>query len=138
LLALGVVAMAEIIPFILAAIGVGRFEIVIEDLLGISLVSSPSSLIWFLTHLALQAATGALLLTAAGLLLIGEESRGIQFGAISLLLSLTMVNLLVFYFEQFSTIIPATIQFLLLLGVIHYRKRYLLDRQVDKSIEDTT
>jgi hypothetical protein len=128
LLALGVVAFVEILPFIFAAFGIDRFEIVVEELLGISLVSSPSSLIWFLTHLALQATTGALLLIAAILLLLGKEKRGIQISTISLLLSLTTVNLLVFYFEQFSTIIPATIQFLLLLGLFRYRKRYLREK----------
>ena len=69
---------------------------------------------------------GVLLLLAAVLLLIKKERRGIQFAYFSLLLSLTTVNLLVFYFEQFSTILPAAIQFLLLLGIIHYRKRYLI------------
>lgn len=128
LLALGVVALAELVPFILASFGVGRFEMIVEDLIGISLVSSPSSVIWFTTHLALQGATGALLIIAAVLLIFGKEHRGLQFGAISLLLSLTTVNLLVFYFEQFSTILPATIQFLLLLGLFHYRKRYLQEK----------
>jgi hypothetical protein len=138
LLALGVVAFAEIIPYVLAAIGVGRFEMVVEDLLGASLVSSEASLLWFLTHLALQAAAGALLLISAILLLLDRELRGVQVGVVSLLLSLTTVNLLVFYFEQFSTIIPATIQFLLLMGIFHYRKRYLLAEQISKSDQETT
>jgi hypothetical protein len=125
LLALGLVALAELIPFILAAVGLGRFEMIVEDWLGSSLISTTSSLLWFLTHLALQAASGVLLLIAAILFIAGKEQRGIQFSVISLLLSLTTVNLLVFYFDQFSTIIPATIQFFLLLGVLHYRKRYL-------------
>ena len=43
-----------------------------------------------------------------------------------LLLFLTVVNLLEFYFEQFSTIVPATVQFLLLLLLLRYRKRFTL------------
>jgi hypothetical protein len=125
LLALGLVALAELVPFVLASLGVGRFEMVVSDLIAISLVNSTSTLVWFYAFLTLQGTEGVLLIIAAVLLIVGKERRGIQFGFLSLLLSLTTVNLLVFYFEQFSTILPATIQFLLLLGVIHYRKRYL-------------
>jgi len=41
-----------------------------------------------------------------------------------LLLFLTVVNLLEFYFEQFSTIVPATVQLVLLLLLIRYRRRF--------------
>jgi hypothetical protein len=44
----------------------------------------------------------------------------------SLLLSLTTVDLLLFYFEQFSTIVTATFQFVLLLAVLIYRRNYLI------------
>jgi hypothetical protein len=126
LLALGLVALAKLIPFVLASLGFEHFEMIVGDLLGDSLVSSNSSLLWFLTHLALQAASGMLLTIAAILFIAGKEYRAIQFSIISLLLSLTTVNLLVFYFDQFSTIIPAAVQFLLLLGVLHYRKRHFI------------
>jgi hypothetical protein len=33
------------------------------------------------------------------------------------------VDLLLFYFEQFSTIITTTIQFLMLIGLFYYRDR---------------
>jgi hypothetical protein len=39
------------------------------------------------------------------------------------LLSLTIVNLLVFYFDQFIAIVSATPQFALLLGVIPFCER---------------
>ena len=85
-----------------------------------------SALGWFYARLILEAIVGLMLFGAAILLVGGRQFQGIQLSIIGLLLSLTAVNLLVFYFDQFSTIILATIQFLLLLGVIHYRKRYLL------------
>jgi hypothetical protein len=49
----------------------------------------------------------------------------VSFAYWSLLLSLTVVNLLVFYFDQFSAIITAVVQFSLLLAVVYYRKKYL-------------
>ena len=59
-----------------------------------------------------------------GIFLSGREEQGLRLLYFILLLFLTVVNLLEFYFEQFSTIVPAIVQFVLLLLVIHYRKRF--------------
>jgi len=57
------------------------------------------------------------------LLIFRRERLGIFLAVLGLLLSLTVVNLFVFYFEQFSSIFPALVQALLLLGAISYRRR---------------
>jgi hypothetical protein len=74
-------------------------------------------------RLGLEVAVGLTLLLSAFLLLSRREGKGILFGIAGLLVSLTTVDLLLFYFEQFSTIITVTIQFLLLLGLYLYRDR---------------
>ena len=43
-------------------------------------------------------------------------------GNVGLFMSLTTMNILLFYFEQFSTIITAAIQFLLIAGLLVYRR----------------
>jgi hypothetical protein len=88
------------------------------------ILTSSSSLDWFTARLVLEAALGFLLLVAAGLMLIGQEGRALSLSYIILLVSLTTVDLLIFYFDQFSTIITAIVQFSLLIGVIYYRRRY--------------
>ncbi len=65
------------------------------------------------------------LTAAAGLLALGQDRRGITLGYFTLLFSLAVVNLLVFYFDQFHAVIDSLIQFVLLMGAIHYRRRYL-------------
>jgi hypothetical protein len=75
------------------------------------------------------------LVVSAGLLIVNKDRSGATMGYIGLLLSLAAVNLVVFYFEQFSTIIPALVQFLLLLGVMYYRRRYLM-ATVEVNIEN--
>jgi hypothetical protein len=65
------------------------------------------------------------LLVAAGCLILGRERRGIVIGRFGLLFSLTIVNLLVFYFDQFHALSATLFQFVLLLGALHYRRRYL-------------
>lgn len=79
----------------------------------------------FAIQLALEGAVGALILVGAVLLLAGNESRGLALSSLGLLLGLLVLNLLTFYFEQFSTIIAAGVQFVLLLGASYYRRRFL-------------
>jgi hypothetical protein len=82
--------------------------------------------LFFTLHLGLEAVVGVLLLVSAGLMLAGKEKAGIAIGWLTLLFSLTVVNLLVFYFDQFSTILIAMAQFATLLGLLRYRWRFLM------------
>ena len=50
---------------------------------------------------------------------------GTALGSLGLLLSLTGVNLLTFYYDQFSGIALALFQLLLLIGLAYYRQRYV-------------
>jgi hypothetical protein len=79
---------------------------------------------WFFRLQVMQGLVGVMLVAGAVLLLSRQEERGIRFSYLGLLIYLTIVNLLLFYYNQFSTIISATIQFILLLGVLYYRQRY--------------
>ena len=126
LMALSLVALTELAQFIWALREPNLLQDRVNELVVTSQVSTVSVLGWFYTRLILEAIVGLMLFGGAIFLIAGRQLRGIQLSIIGLLLSLTAVNLLVFYFDQFSTIILASIQFLLLVGVIHYRKRYLL------------
>ncbi len=88
-------------------------------------VATAGGAAWFSARVALEAAVGVLLLLAAILLAGGKDKHALGLGYLGLLLSLTAVNLVVFYFGQFSTIALAALQFVVLLGVIRYRKRFL-------------
>lgn len=80
----------------------------------------------FMTQVVMEGSVGLLLVVAALLLLIGRERVGVGLAHLALLVSLTVVNLLTFYFQQFSTILNAGVQFVLLLAVARYRTRFLL------------
>lgn len=81
--------------------------------------------LWPVARLVLTILAGVPLLLAAALLLAGRERRGIAAGSVGLLFSLTVVNLLLFYVEQFAAVTGALVQFCLLLGAIRYRQRYV-------------
>lgn len=89
-------------------------------------VTGTTSLAWLTATIAMKAALGLVLLVGIGIFLVKREEQGLRLVFFVLLLFLAVVNLLEFYFEQFSTIVPATLQFLLLLLVIHYRRRFTL------------
>ena len=72
----------------------------------------------------LEGFVGLSLIGGAGLLLINRERVGLQAAYIGLVLYLLTVNLLVLYFDQFTTIVMTVLQFGLLLAVMRYRQRY--------------
>src|SRR3990172_8762551 len=88
-------------------------------------VTGVTSLAWLTGAKALKAACGLALLIGIGLWLARREEQGLRLIFFVLLLFLTMVDLLEFYFEQFSTILPATLQLGLLLFLLHYRRRFM-------------
>ena len=73
----------------------------------------------------LEGGTGAIALVAAFLFFIKREKAGIWLGIADMLLVLTIVNLLIFYFDQFSTILLAAYQFVLFSFLIRYQRRFL-------------
>lgn len=86
-------------------------------------VEAAAAPLLFSVRMGVEVIVGSLLLTAAGLLTANKNRLGTSVGNAGLFLSLTTMNILLFYFEQFSTIITAAIQFLLIVGLLVYRRR---------------
>ncbi len=99
--------------------------LIAELLINERYVQTVTSASWYLVLLTLDGAVGFFLVFGSALLLTGREQLGSRAGYIGLLLSLTTVNLLVFYFNQFAAISTTIIQFALLLLIVRYRTRYL-------------
>jgi hypothetical protein len=132
LAALGAFALADLARLLWVVRSPELLHRVLANLIAESHIASASGLSWFYAHVALQGAVGLLLWIAAGLLVAGQERQGIRLGYLGLLLSLTAVDLLMFYFDQFSAILPAIVQFGLLLGALVYRRRYLTAHEESK------
>ncbi len=84
-------------------------------------------------NLTLEMAVGLLLLFSAGLFLFSKDHLATTFGSLGLLLSLSAVNLLVFYYDQFSSIITALVQLVLLSGLVYYRQKYLAKAEAKEA-----
>jgi len=97
---------------------------VVSSIINEGTVSSPVGFQWLLIHATLTGIVGILFLTG-GILLVRWESTGINIGQFALLLQLTVVNLLAFYFNQFTMISSTLVALVLLLAVVRYRRRFL-------------
>lgn len=86
---------------------------------------------WYIALQVVQLLTGLLLILGAGMIMKGSESKGFRVSYITLLVYLTMVDLYLFYYYQFATILAAIFQFVLLLAVLHYQHSYLSEQDKD-------
>ena len=92
-------------------------------------IGGPRALVWYEARLVLEAVVALVLAAGAVALLLRREITGIALGLLGVMLSLTVVDLMVFYFEQFSTMLVAGMQFAVLIGLHRYRQRFLRRRR---------
>jgi hypothetical protein len=123
--AMGLVAIANLGRTLISGFVPLLLERTVSGLVEVGVLGSPTTIYWFMGRVILEGAVGLMLIASAFLLAFGKERRGVWGSYYSLLLSLTTVNILLFYFEQFSTIATAVFQLALLLAVITYRRRFL-------------
>lgn len=119
--ALGIVAISKLINALPMQSTRNSLESVLIHLVTGGQIRGFSGISWFLISTAIEAAVGLVLVISAILLVSGNDRLAVNFGFASLLLALSAVNLLVFYFDQFSTILTALIEFSLLVGLGYYR-----------------
>lgn len=103
----------------------GQLQQLVDQLITQRLITNQSGLTWFQARILLEGGTGVLAAVAALLLSLKKEKAGTWLGIGTMLLALTIVNLLIFYFDQFSTILLATYQFILFSMLLRYQKRFL-------------
>ncbi len=132
LLAWGVWALISPIGFLLLSRSADQLQIFVDQLISNRLVRNASGLNWFEARVMVEGGMGMISIIAAVMLFFKAEKIAVWIGIIDLLVTLTIVNPLVFYFEQFSTIILAIFQFSLFVLLIRYRKRFLHDISPEK------
>ena len=83
-----------------------------------------AEIFWYISLQLILLLAGVLLLIGFIMLIRGAETRGLRISYITLLVYLTIINLFLFYYYQFAIILAAVFQFVILLGVLHYQRRY--------------
>lgn len=88
-------------------------------------VTGSNSLFSYLA-MSLLEIIGALLMGAAAVLFVrGRDLLGVRIASLSLVLSLTLTNVIGFYFDQFAMVATVLFQLVLLLALLRYQHRFL-------------
>ncbi len=82
--------------------------------------------LWFTIRLAAQGLVGFLSFLAAVYLLLRRDNTAVTLAILGLTVSLAVVNILIYYLDQFSASFGAIFEFIVLFGVISYRERFLI------------
>jgi hypothetical protein len=86
---------------------------------------SEFTIMWAKVHVAMDGLVGLVLGVSALLLLFGRERWSVDLGSLALLASLVTLNFVLFYLEQFSSIIIAAYQFIVLQGLYYYERKMI-------------
>jgi hypothetical protein len=100
-------------------------DVMLTPLLTAGEISSVNDALWLISRLWLDGATGLMAILAALLIFANRDRVGVWLATMSLVVSLTAVNLVNFYLDQFEAITLTLIQFSLLMVAQTYKKWYL-------------
>ncbi len=134
-------AIVEVILLLVFRFG-SNFDLPVPLFLTLGEYSAQFHIRWFLYRVALQAAVGILSLIGLVLIFWGNEKRGLFWAQVSLIISLSGLNLIVFYIDQFSALVSTIYQFAIVLLISSYRRRFLVmnsnlpPARLEKSIPD--
>lgn len=98
---------------------------IIESMVDANLIDAAITQSLFQVRILLSISLGILIILAAIILLSKKDRIAAYIAFWTLLISVTVSNLLLFYFDQFSTIFNAAVQFFLLFTLIAYQRKYL-------------
>ena len=110
-----------------------QLQRLIEQFMANNLIRNTSGMNWFEAQILLEGAMGIGALIAVGFFLFKKDIIGTRIGILDLVITLVMVNLLTFYFDKFSTIALASIQFVLLVLLLSFKRRFLDTPKVKAS-----
>ena len=100
-------------------------ELVAALLISRETVNDPDTVVWSLILIVTSGITGFMKIAGGALMFIGRARLGSEVGFLALVVSLTTVDLLLFYFSQFAAVGTAFWEFFVLVGLLRYRQIYL-------------
>lgn len=109
-----------------------QFQLLVEQFTQNRLIRDAGGMNWFEVQILLEGIMGLIALASGICFFTHHEEMATWLGIFDLLVTLTTVNLLTFYFDQFSTIAFAIYQFLLLVLLLQYRRRYVTPKKVKR------
>jgi len=123
LFVLGVPSMTRFAAFMEASLDSSNVDAFLSALASELPPSFHLSSMWIIGYVIADSVMGVALVAAAALILFRRERWGIEIGSVGLLAYLLGLNLILFYLEQFSTVVTAGIQYLVLQTLYYYQRK---------------
>ncbi len=111
--------------FFLSIDSVENLGVVMEPYIRSNLITPTSGLDWLTARVILEGVIASILFISGILLLLKQKKLGIALSYLGIILVITVLNMLIFYYDQFSTIGFAAVQLAILLLVLYYRNHFL-------------
>lgn len=106
-------------------------QTILADLAAESTKTDTSSVIGQYLRVIMQVIIGVIAISAIYFILRDEERRGLTTALVAVILSLTALQLITFYIDQFAAIIPTLFQFCFLLLILAYRHWYMSSKSIE-------
>jgi hypothetical protein len=126
LAALGIWSLIYPLRFIFQIQVPEQLQFALADLVNQGMIRTTLGLHGLELRLALEISVSLIYIVSAVFLATRYERRGLNLGFVGLVFSLAVVDMVVFYFNQFTTIGQALVQTAVLLGMMVYRQRFIL------------
>jgi len=123
---LGLGSFIELIVLIAAP---SQSILLVRTMLSEENVSTHIGTSWFVTRIVFEGIAGAFYTVSALLFALRQDRKAVAAGYYGLIMSLTVVNILIFYLAQFKAVAATMSQLILLLGLLHYRHYFLPRRE---------
>lgn len=104
---------------------------ILNEVIRSNMVGDAGGFNWFQVRVIMEGTMGVLALLAAIMIALKKERAGAWVGFVCLLVTLTVINPLVFYFDQFSTIVVAAFEFFLFILLLRYQRRFVPEPEPD-------
>lgn len=102
-----------------------QFTLLLTQFMQDRLIRNESGMNWFEAQILLEGGMGLGALTAVILYLLKKDRPATWIAILDMVVTLVLVNLVTFYFDQFSTIAFAAYEFILLVLALFYQRAYL-------------
>lgn len=132
LICLGVIALSALLTLItLTWIAISPAtinQVFLADLVAEAGKSAASSIIGEYLRIGVELLIGIVAVLAIVYFLQGNEQKGLGYALSAVILSLTALQLITFYLDQFTAVFPGLFQFVFLLLILAYQRWYLDER----------
>lgn len=113
------------IGYLLTSHNSAELQAFIQSFLSDRLVRNETGMNWVQARVFMEGTLGLIALVAVVLIMRKKEKAGMLLAYLDMLVVITVANLIIFYFDQFSTIFFTIPQFLQLFLIIRYRERFI-------------